>query len=196
MNAGKFLAGYVLGLPVARFSTGGFSNEVEFFQIRPSSNAIEDKQMFARNKYKQIDIARSSVVCLAGSVGFFWIVFVQFISMWGYYANNTHMKLLCSFWNGTSCKLTISRTLSRWQNALNTAKRVERMRTTSTLCTSWWMQWTLPCRLRVCKITSGKPSVIILTKSHLLHDCRYVCVIWNILNDAFNSGYVLFWCWE
>lgn len=70
VNAGKFLAGYVLGLPVSRFSTGGFSNEVEFFQIRPSSNAIEDKQMFARNKYKQIDIARSSVVCLAGSVDF------------------------------------------------------------------------------------------------------------------------------
>jgi hypothetical protein len=24
MNAGKFLVGYVLGLPVARFNTGGF----------------------------------------------------------------------------------------------------------------------------------------------------------------------------
>lgn len=69
MNAGKFLAGYVLGLPVAKFSTGGVSNQVEFFQIRPSGkSAVQDKQMFARNKFKQNDIARSSVVCIAGSV--------------------------------------------------------------------------------------------------------------------------------
>lgn len=69
MNAGKFLAGYVLGLPIAKFNTGGVSNSVDFFQIRPSGkSAVQDKQMFARNKFKQNDIARSSVVCIAGSV--------------------------------------------------------------------------------------------------------------------------------
>lgn len=70
MNAGKFLVGYTLGLPVARFKTGGFSNEADFFQIRPKSGnaAVQDKQMFARNQFKQSDIARSSVVCIAGSV--------------------------------------------------------------------------------------------------------------------------------
>jgi hypothetical protein len=69
MNAGKFLAGYVCGLPVAEFSQGKPSNTVEFFQLRPTDiSEVEDKQMFSRNKFKQIDIARSSIVCLAGSV--------------------------------------------------------------------------------------------------------------------------------
>lgn len=68
-NAGKFLAGYVSGLPIASFNQGSLSNTAEFFQLRPSStNEDEDKQMFTKNKFKQIDIARSSIVCLAGSV--------------------------------------------------------------------------------------------------------------------------------
>ena len=68
-NAGKFLAGYVCGLPVASFNQGSPSNTAEFFQLRPSStNEDEDKQIFAKSKFKQIDIARSSIVCLAGSV--------------------------------------------------------------------------------------------------------------------------------
>ena len=69
LNAGKFLAGYVAGLPVARFDQGKPSNTVEFFQLRPSGRSeAEDKQMFAKNRFKQIDIARSSIVCLAGNV--------------------------------------------------------------------------------------------------------------------------------
>ena len=69
MNAGKFLAGYVCGLPVARFSQSNPSNTAEFFQLKPSSTSeVEDKQMFAKSKFSQIDIARSSIVCLAGSV--------------------------------------------------------------------------------------------------------------------------------
>jgi hypothetical protein len=69
MNAGKFLAGYVSGLPVAKFDQGQPSNTVEFFQLRPSGRSeAEDKQMFAKNRFKQIDIARSSIVCLAGNV--------------------------------------------------------------------------------------------------------------------------------
>jgi len=69
MNAGKFLAGYVSGLPVARFNQGSPSNTAEFFQLRPSGRSeVEDKQMFAKSRFKQIDIARSSIVCLAGSV--------------------------------------------------------------------------------------------------------------------------------
>jgi hypothetical protein len=69
MNAGKFLAGYVCGLPVAKFSQGNPSNTVEFFQLRPSDiSEVEDKKMFAKSKFSQIDIARISIVCLAGSV--------------------------------------------------------------------------------------------------------------------------------
>ena len=69
MNAGKFLVGYVLGLPVARFSAGGPSNQVEFFQLRPGSKSdIENKQMFAKNKFKQTDIARASAACVGGNV--------------------------------------------------------------------------------------------------------------------------------
>jgi hypothetical protein len=65
-NAGKFLAGYICGLPVAKFSQGNPSNTAEFFQLRPSdvsgAGEVQDK------RFKQIDIARISIVCLAGSV--------------------------------------------------------------------------------------------------------------------------------
>lgn len=68
-NAGKFLAGYVAGLPVARFNQGDYSNTIEFFQLRPlGKSVIEDKLMFAKSKFKQTDIARISIVCLASSV--------------------------------------------------------------------------------------------------------------------------------
>lgn len=70
-NAARFVVGYVLGLPVNRFNVGGFSNTVEFFQLRPQSSSDVTRgqwQMFARNKFKQKDIARASVVCLAGAV--------------------------------------------------------------------------------------------------------------------------------
>lgn len=69
MNAGKFLAGYICGLPVAKFSQGKPSNTAEFFQLTPSGiSEFNEKQMFSKNRFKQIDIARSSIVCLAGSV--------------------------------------------------------------------------------------------------------------------------------
>jgi hypothetical protein len=69
MNAGKFLAGYICGLPVAKFSQGKPSNTAQFFQLRPSGiSEVEVKQMFSKNTFNQSDIARSSIVCLAGSV--------------------------------------------------------------------------------------------------------------------------------
>jgi hypothetical protein len=69
MNAGKFLAGYICGLPVTKFSQGKPSNTAEFFQLRPSGiSEVEVKQMFSKNTFNQSDIARSSIVCLAGSV--------------------------------------------------------------------------------------------------------------------------------
>jgi hypothetical protein len=65
-NAGKFLAGYICGLPVAKFSQDNPSNTAEFFQLRPSdvsgTGKVQDK------RFRQIDIARISIVCLAGSV--------------------------------------------------------------------------------------------------------------------------------
>jgi hypothetical protein len=65
-NAGKFLAGYICGLPVAKFSQGNPSNSAEFFQLRPSDvNGVSE---FGKKSFKQIDIARISIVCLAGSV--------------------------------------------------------------------------------------------------------------------------------
>jgi len=69
-QAAKFVVGYILGLPISRFNVGGASNTAEFFQIRPkgSEETKEERQMFARNKFKQTDIARASVVCLAGAV--------------------------------------------------------------------------------------------------------------------------------
>jgi hypothetical protein len=69
MNAGKFLVGYVLGLPVSRFVKGSPSNLVDFFQIRPVGRSEnEDKKMFAKKNFKQIDIARCSASCVAGNV--------------------------------------------------------------------------------------------------------------------------------
>lgn len=65
-NAGKFLAGYISGLPVAKFSQGNPSNTVEFFQIKPSD--VIDTTKIEKNKIKQIHIARCSIVCMAGSV--------------------------------------------------------------------------------------------------------------------------------
>lgn len=67
-TAGKFLVGYIMGLPVSRFASNGPSNSVEFFQLRPSGNEENDRKMFSENKFKQADIARSSAVCLASSV--------------------------------------------------------------------------------------------------------------------------------
>lgn len=68
-NAGKFLVGYVMGLPVASFSTGGSSNTCDFFQIRPGG--VKADAMLG-NKFKQSDIARSSAVCMAGPVAQCW----------------------------------------------------------------------------------------------------------------------------
>jgi hypothetical protein len=69
-NAAKFLVGYILGLPVSQFRTGGESNSVEFFQLRPSSASLgaggSSTQAFARKTFKQVDIAPVSVVCVAG----------------------------------------------------------------------------------------------------------------------------------
>jgi hypothetical protein len=60
MNAGKFLAGYICGLPVAKFSQGNPSNTAEFFQLRPSDiSEVEDKKMFSKNRFNQIDIGTS-----------------------------------------------------------------------------------------------------------------------------------------
>jgi len=71
-NAGKFLAGYISGLPVAKFSQGNPSNTVEFFQLRPSDvtsiSDVIDTTKIEKNKIKQIHIARCSIVCMAGSV--------------------------------------------------------------------------------------------------------------------------------
>ena len=67
---GKFLVGYVLGLPVSRFDSGGPSNTVDFFQLRPSGKAesAENKLMFKQTTFKQLDIARCSASCLGGNV--------------------------------------------------------------------------------------------------------------------------------
>ena len=67
--SGKFLVGYVLGLPVSRFDSGGPSNTVEFFQLRPSGKADpESKLMFKQTTFKQLDIARCSASCIGGNV--------------------------------------------------------------------------------------------------------------------------------
>eukprot|EP01042_Synura_sphagnicola_P002107 gene2107-2512_t len=70
MNAGKFLAGYVSGLPIERFDTGGFSNVPQFYQLRPTAGKTEDedKRMFASRKFSQVDIARCAITCVAGPV--------------------------------------------------------------------------------------------------------------------------------
>lgn len=68
-QAGKFLVGYLVGLPIARFTTGGASNTAEFFQLRPSGKSeVEDKRMFASRKFSQQDVARCTAVCMAAPV--------------------------------------------------------------------------------------------------------------------------------
>lgn len=68
-HTGKFLVGYILGLPVSRFDAGGPSNTVDFFQLRPVGKTVDDnKQMFKQTAYKQIDIARCSASCIGGNV--------------------------------------------------------------------------------------------------------------------------------
>jgi hypothetical protein len=66
----QFLVGYVLGLPVSRFDSGGPSNTVEFFQLRPppGKTGEESKLMFKQTTFKQLDIARCSASCIAGNV--------------------------------------------------------------------------------------------------------------------------------
>jgi hypothetical protein len=68
MNAGRFIAGYATGLPVDRFNTGGPSTEVEFYQLRPTVGAPPPRREPGGNQYTQVDIARYSIVCLAGPV--------------------------------------------------------------------------------------------------------------------------------
>ena len=59
----------MLGLPVSRFDSGGPSNTVEFFQLRPSGKADpESKLMFKQTTFKQLDIARCSASCIGGNV--------------------------------------------------------------------------------------------------------------------------------
>ena len=76
-NAGKFLVGYIMGLPLSVFSpNSGSGNTCEFFQLRPEVvNGAEDegsggaaKKMFAKAEYSQFDIARSSAASIAGCV--------------------------------------------------------------------------------------------------------------------------------
>lgn len=65
-NAAKFLVGYISGLPMGRFSTGGPSNTVQFYQLRPSGKSeAEDKKMFASRRFSQSDISRCAVTCVA-----------------------------------------------------------------------------------------------------------------------------------
>ena len=72
-NAGKFLCGYVMGLPLVNFRAGAPSNTCEFFQLRPDvksdfSEGPGGQKMFAKAEYSQVDIARCSVVSIAGPV--------------------------------------------------------------------------------------------------------------------------------
>lgn len=68
-NAGKFLVGYAVGLPVSRFDAGSPSNTAEFFQLRPrGTEQAANQQMYSGRKFKQADIAPYSIVCLAASV--------------------------------------------------------------------------------------------------------------------------------
>ena len=64
-NAAKFLTGYVTGLPISNFRTGGVANSVEYFQLRPTG---KEDDSFERSKITQEGIARASIMCVAGSV--------------------------------------------------------------------------------------------------------------------------------
>lgn len=70
LQAGRFLVGYSVGLPVAKFSADSTSSLADFYQIRPAEKMapVEAKKMYAAKTFSQKDIARYSVVCLAGSV--------------------------------------------------------------------------------------------------------------------------------
>jgi hypothetical protein len=69
INAGKFLVGYCLGLPISRFDSGSMINTVDFYQVKPTGlDENEAKQYFSKRKYNQDDIARSSATCIAGPV--------------------------------------------------------------------------------------------------------------------------------
>lgn len=68
-NAAKFLVGYVLGLPLASFELSNPSNTLNFFQLRPTDRGEkEDRKYFAQRRFRQSEIACSSVVSVAGSV--------------------------------------------------------------------------------------------------------------------------------
>ena len=74
-NAGRFLVGYTLGLPVNLFYSGGASSTVEFFQLRApvlnkaaGADGGEARDYYSKKRFKQVDVAPFSIVCLAGSV--------------------------------------------------------------------------------------------------------------------------------
>lgn len=74
-NAGRFLVGYTLGLPVSLFYPGGPSSTVEFFQLRApvlnkaaGAGGDEARDFYSKKRFKQQDVAPFSIVCLAGSV--------------------------------------------------------------------------------------------------------------------------------
>ena len=59
MQAGKFLVGYALGLPVARFDAGGPASTAEFFQLRPTGQSeVEDRRMFSNKAFSQVRCVR------------------------------------------------------------------------------------------------------------------------------------------
>jgi hypothetical protein len=69
MQAGKFLVGYALGLPVARFDAGAPASTAEFFQLRPTGKSeAEDRRMFSNKSFSQVDIGPASAMCLGGAV--------------------------------------------------------------------------------------------------------------------------------
>ncbi len=71
MNAGKFLVGYIVGLPVQNFYSGDAGNLPEFFQLKPAAASSEEsgpKRMFSKSSYAQSDVAPCTVASIAGSV--------------------------------------------------------------------------------------------------------------------------------
>ena len=69
MQAGKFLVGYALGLPVSRFDAGGPASAAQFFQLRPQGTSdADDRRMFSKKTYTQVDIAPASAMCVGGPV--------------------------------------------------------------------------------------------------------------------------------
>mmetsp|Transcript_13049 Transcript_13049/g.14120 ORF Transcript_13049/g.14120 Transcript_13049/m.14120 type:complete len:438 (+) Transcript_13049:114-1427(+) len=71
MNAGKFLVGYIVGLPVQNFYSGDAGNLPEFFQLKPTASSSEEsgpKRMFSKSSYAESDVAPCTVASIAGSV--------------------------------------------------------------------------------------------------------------------------------